>query len=97
MIIPKEGFLYKVFQNSGPPFGNDTSNDDDSEYLTDDRIGNFIVDINKLAIAFEEDLETYINKNTVLRREVPGRCYQKVYNNQRVAGSPGIMKGMEYS
>jgi len=62
MIIPKEGFLYKVFQNSGPPFGNDTSNDDDSKYFTDDRIGNFIVDINELAIAFEEELDTYINK-----------------------------------
>ena len=62
MIIPKEGFLSKVFQKSGPPFGNDTSNDDDPKYFTDDRIGNFIVDINKLAEAFEEDLETYINK-----------------------------------
>eukprot|EP00554_Chaetoceros_debilis_P007692 CAMPEP_0194078242 /NCGR_PEP_ID=MMETSP0149-20130528/4690_1 /TAXON_ID=122233 /ORGANISM="Chaetoceros debilis, Strain MM31A-1" /LENGTH=424 /DNA_ID=CAMNT_0038759469 /DNA_START=130 /DNA_END=1401 /DNA_ORIENTATION=- len=96
MIIPKEGFLYKVFENSGPPFGNDTSNDDDPKYFTDDRIGNFIVDINKLAEAFEEELETYVKKNTVLQREVPRRCYQKVYNNQRVAGSSGIMKGMEW-
>jgi len=77
--IPKEGLLYKVFQKSVLPFGNDTSNDNDTKYFKGDGIDNFIVDINKLAIAYENYLRNYIFAK---RRDAAKRSAEEMENER---------------
>ena len=70
MVIPKEGFLYKVNRVSQDDI--DTSNDDDppEDFFTDDGIKDFVVDINKLVRQFENELENYIrNKRLIAERK----------------------------
>ena len=75
MVIPKEGFLYKVNRVSQADIdisNIDISNDDDppEDFFTDDGIKDFVVDIDKLVEEFEVELKMSIrNKRLIAARK----------------------------
>jgi len=92
MVIPKAGFLYKVYQNPVSRSYNDTSKVDDpqQDYFTGEGIGDFVVNIDEVVTQLERGLKCKIRhrKHTAAKksREVPRRYYhQEVKIHQRAS------------